>query len=167
MKHVIPSVVLGLIVLNVSLAPAVAGEDARASARVLNDMHRVNQKDMRLGQLAQEKGSTLQIRGLGENVVRDLKKADEAVAVVARRVGTRLRRSNAASSSDIRRLQMLSGSAFDEAFVKLLIKDHQLNRRKLISAERTLVPGDIKELVRTYLPTLEKHLEWATTADPL
>jgi putative membrane protein len=140
---------------------AIAGNTRQETRRLLNDIHRSNQKDMRMGLLAQEKGTTLQVRGLGETLVRDLRNADKAITFVAQRAGVKLNAADPTGYSEVRRLQYLSGQAFDHAFLRTLISDHQKHRQKLLSAKDALPQKDVKELVQSFVPTLDKHLEWA------
>ncbi len=142
------------------LAAAGGATQRHATLTVLNEIHLTNQTEVQLGQLAQEKGTTLQVRGLGETLVRDHQNADQAVAQLARRSGMGLT-SHLATAPEVRQLKLLSGTDFDKAFAQTLIKDHQTDMQKLLSEKDALPSSDVRELVMNFLPTLQKHLEWA------
>lgn len=152
------------LVLGIGLSPwmvAASGEAQRhTTLKVLNQLHFTNQKELQLGQIAQEKGSTLQIRNLGENLIRDHQNADQAVTQLAQRSGIGLQ-SHAASTPEVRRLRSLSGAEFDRTFAQVLIEDHQTDLQALRTEQEALPSSDVRELVRNFLPTLEKHLAWA------
>jgi putative membrane protein len=153
----------GVVVLLVSVSvPGLTGFNRRIAGRLISELYRSTQKDIQLGALAQEKGTTLQIRGLGESLSRDLQTVDDAVRFLARREGLHLSVSDPEGFSEIQRLQVLSGAAFDEAFVRTIIRSYERNRRILHTTEQVMSTGDAKELVQNILPTLQKHLDWAS-----
>jgi putative membrane protein len=62
----------------------------------------------------------------------------------------------------ISNLAMLSGTAFDKAYIQLMVTDHQ-NAVKLYSAAANDRIEDIQRFARKTLPVLKMHLDSATT----
>src|SRR5688572_22786392 len=47
--------------------------------QVLSDLHKTNQKEIQLGQLAQQKGASAEVRNFGQHLIKDHQEADAKV----------------------------------------------------------------------------------------
>jgi putative membrane protein len=127
--------------------------------QVLTVMHASHKKELQLGQLALDKGTTLQTRGLGESLIKDSQKADDALVQVVQHTGLEIPPEPV--SAEWVQLKPLSGPAFDRAFAQAVIRMHEQDLQKLRPAAEDLPSIEVRRLVENYLPTIEKHLEWA------
>jgi putative membrane protein len=59
------------------------------------------------------------------------------------------------------RLNRLSGSAFDKAYISAMVEDHQKDVQKFERATRNLSNPDLKQWATTTLPVLQEHLQQA------
>lgn len=118
--------------------------------------------EVKLGQLAEEKGSSQAVKDFGKRMVEDHSAANEKLQTIASREKVDL--PTGISKKDQKtydQLSQLSGDAFDRAYAKDMVKDHQHD----ISAFKDEASGGqnpaIKGFASQTLPTLEDHLKMA------
>lgn len=130
---------------------------------VLNDLHHADQMEIHMGKLAQEKGSTEDMRNYGKRLVSDDQDNDMQVMDLAAKEGVTLQvtESGVLDKIEVKHLRGLSGSAFDQKFAKLMIDAHKKDIAKMESAQKSPLPDDVRKLVVNTVPTLQKHLEMA------
>jgi len=58
-------------------------------------------------------------------------------------------------------LQKLNGDAFDKAFVKQIVKDHQKDIKYFEKEQNSLKDPQLKSFARQTLPVLQEHLQMA------
>jgi putative membrane protein len=121
--------------------------------------------------MAEQKGSTKQVKDYGRMLVQDHEKADEQVRQVADEMHVELRidkddRPQTVLEHDqeqqrkMEQLQRLSGKVFDLTFAQLMSNGHQHAIDIVKNAEPTR-RGDLKNLLDTLLPVLQKHKDVA------
>lgn len=82
--------------------------------------------EVKLGQLAKDRGSNKEVKDSGDRMVKDHGKANDELKDVASKKGVILRDSNNASNKALYdRLSRLSGDAFDKAYMRTMVQDHQ------------------------------------------
>jgi predicted outer membrane protein len=202
---------------------------------VLMKMHRTNQLEIRVGKLAQSRGSTAKVRSFGATLVKDHTANDQKVVALAKKLGVSLtrdgmdstgrygmrkgedsRRNRANDSTygrpdsasregyrrgdstyspgyqhgdtnyaqrsdsmgrhgyrgerfeqrdsthaDIQRLGTLRGAAFDAAFASAMVDGHNKAISLLEQAQNQVQSADLKSLISSTMPTLQKHLQTA------
>ena len=118
--------------------------------------------EVKLGQLAQDKGSSSAVKEFGKRMVDDHSKANDQLKQVASQknitLPTELSRKDQATYD---RLSKLSGAAFDRAYARDMVNDHQ---KDVAAFEREANNGkdnDIKNFASQTLPTLQDHLKQA------
>lgn len=128
---------------------------------VLNDLHQANQQEIRMGQLAVEKGSTPDVRDYGKMLIDDHQANDQKVIALAAKSGVSLKNADAGIYEKIQmsNLKGFTGRSFDENFAKHMVADHKKDIESLQSAQKSPLPQDIREFVGDTLPALQKHLE--------
>jgi len=137
-------------------------EDAQS---VLSDLHKSNQMEIRMGELAKEKGQSADVRSFGGRLVKDHGEADEKVKTLADKQGIVLEPTGklmkAIHNHDIEQLSKKSGKDFDKEFADAMVKDHQKDIAKLEKAQQSLGGTPTGELIGKLLPTLHEHLDAA------
>ncbi len=163
-------------------APPESSEKSRMPSedRILNRIHLVNQLNIRAGELARQKGTTLEIRSFGSRLVRDHTAADQRVKryAVAHNitllgpdkfaeaaeehpsdlVTPRHRRIQQRMQEVVEKLPTLEGPAFDREFLTIMERGHEMAVSSFRSAQDRL-PGDsqLRELIAQLLPVLTNH----------
>ena len=144
--------------------PGAAGTSGTSMAdrNFVEDMAADSQAEITLGQLAQQKATTPEVKEFGEVMVRDHTKANEELKGIAAKHNIELKADLSDDHKDLReRLAKLSGSEFDREYMKAMVDDHEeaVDNAKE-KAEKSDNP-EIKQWASKTLPTLEQHLERA------
>jgi putative membrane protein len=81
--------------------------------------------EVKLGQLAKDRGSNKAVKDFGDRMVKDHGKANDELRDVASKKGVILHDSmNATNKALYDRLSRLSGDAFDKAYMRTMVQDH-------------------------------------------
>jgi putative membrane protein len=120
-----------------------------------------------LGKLAAEKGSNPDVKAFGQRMVDDHSRANDQLRSLATSKGIKV--SDHMSADAVRdrgRLGALSGAAFDRAYMRMMVKDHETDVAAFKrAAGRDGGDADIKGFAQSTLPTLEDHLKMARDVD--
>lgn len=124
-----------------------------------------NLAEIKVGQLAQQKGATDGVRHLGAVLEQDHSAANSQAMTAASSMGvTPPSQPSAKERAEYQHLASLSGNRFDQAFVKAMVKDH----KKDIAAfrkEAKAGSGPAASYAKASLPTLRKHLQLAESLE--
>jgi putative membrane protein len=118
--------------------------------------------EVKLGQLAQEKGSNDLVRSFGKRMVDDHSKANDKLKEVASRESITLPNDLSAkdqATSD--RLSKLNGAAFDRAYARDMVKDHETDVAAFQKEANGGKTDSLKSFASETLPTLQDHLKQA------
>ena len=114
--------------------------------------------EVELGKLAAEKASTADVKQFGQRMVDDHSKAnDELKALASRKSVTLPTAIDAASKATVDKLSKLSGDAFDHAYMRDMVKDHNKDVAEFRHVSTTATDADLKAWAAKTLPTLEDH----------
>src|SRR3978361_1619174 len=84
------------------------------------------QAEVALGRLATEKAGSQQVRQFGQQMVTDHSQANQELMAIAKQQNLTLpTKPDSASVSTEQRLQASSGAAFDSAYTRDMVQDHQ------------------------------------------
>lgn len=118
--------------------------------------------EVQLGQLAQQQGSSDQVKQFGERMVSDHQSANEKLQTIAQSSNIELPTTlSKHDQKELTRLQSLHGAAFDKAYAKDMRADH---RKDIHEFEREAKHGEdsqLKQFADSTLPTLKDHLAMA------
>jgi len=118
--------------------------------------------EVQLGQLAQKKSSSEDIRKFGQHMVNDHTKLGEEMRSVAGKVGVEgPSGTSVGAKATAAKLDLLTGDTFDKAYIKAMVKDH---RDDLKSFEKEATSGansEIKAAAKKGAETVRHHLEMA------
>ena len=111
------------------------------------------------GKLAQTKGASPEVRDFGAMMVKDHTKANEKLKSIAQGKNVTLpTEPDAKHKATQQKLEALSGSAFDRAYVEAQVADHEATASLL---ERQIDAGqdpDARAFAQETLPTVSAHL---------
>ena len=146
--------------LTVSALQAHSASSADADRMFMKKAIQGDLAEVRMGELAQERGTNEEVKKFGEKLTTDHGANLETAKSVAQSVGVEPPSApNANQSATYDRLNKLSGAQFDRQFAKSMVQDH----KKDIKAFRyeSKKSGAIADFARHTLPTLQQHLQIA------
>lgn len=118
--------------------------------------------EVQMGQMALNKSSDAQVRQLAQRIVDDDTKANDQLKVLAQNKQVTL---PTAAPSDTQKetgnLQTKNGSAFDQAWSKAVVKNHQAAVKLFTQESKQTKDTDLHQFVQATLPTLQDHLQLA------
>ena len=130
-------------------------------AKFLADAVRGDLAEVKMGELAQERGQSEGVRELGEMLVEDHSKAMKETAELAQDLGViPPAQPTAEQTQKHDALARLSGAEFDREFAAEMVKAHE---ETIAKYEKQAQSGDseVAKHAEDLLPTLEQHLAMA------
>ena len=145
------------------LAGAFAGTAALAAPPrlFLMDAGKGDNSEIALGRLAEQRGASPAAKDAGRMLQRDHSASKDAAAPLLRKfrmpppVGVK-----PDARAEMRRLERLSGRAFDAEFARFSVMEHQKDIAKFQAQART-GDRDTATFARSQLPVLRHHLQMA------
>jgi putative membrane protein len=118
--------------------------------------------EMKLGQLARNKGTADSLKKFGERMMEDHSKAWDELKHAAEHENIVLPRGmSAKDQSTYEALSKLSGAAFDRAYARDMVNDHEEDIAEFNKEANGGHNPTIKDFAVQTLPTLEDHLKQA------
>jgi putative membrane protein len=118
--------------------------------------------EVKLGQLAEERGSNPVVKSFGEKMVSDHTAAGNQLQVAAKGEGMAVSPDMTADDrATYERLSTLSGPSFDQAYAAAMVQDHE---HDISDFEKEAAQGndsEIRKFASNTLPTLREHLSLA------
>lgn len=122
--------------------------------------------EVKLGELAQTKGVSSEVKALGKMLVDEHSKANEELKAIAAQKNISLPTSMSEECQETYNdLASKSGTEFDEAFAEAMVKDH---KKDLDAFKKQADKGedpDLKAWAAGKVSTLEHHLDMAKSAE--
>jgi len=137
--------------------------------KVLRKLHHIDQEEIQAGQLAQQKGTTGDVKDYGATLVRDHTKADQDVKTLASKMNVDLeatkndarhREKQQVMQNKMDQLQKMSGKEFDRAFAQMMVNGHR-EAIEMVKTARADAKPELKSFLERLLPTLQKHEDTA------
>ena len=144
----------------------------RANTRtVLSQIHEANLMEIALAKMAEEKGSTSEVRAYADQLVQDHTNVDETIVAMAQKSVAHLQNGTAAHREGRRemahekqleqKLKSANGSDFDRLFLQQTSSDHERLIRKLQHDREDASDDELEALIDKMIPILEQHRELA------
>ena len=109
-------------------------------------------------------GGMLEVQ-LGQKMVDDHTKANDDLKAIASKDSIELPTAlDAKHQARLDKLSKLSGAAFDKAYVKDQLKDHQMDVREFQAESQGGTNADVKDFATKTLPVLQQHLDMVKVA---
>jgi putative membrane protein len=116
--------------------------------------------EVELGKLAQEKGQSQEVKNLGEKMVRDHSKANDELRNIAQKNNIQLPEGMLDKHKEhVDELSELSGEEFDNAYLELMVEDHDEDVEMFEKASENYGIEDVREWANKTLGTLREHEE--------
>ena len=120
--------------------------------------------EVELGKLATQKAQSDDVKKFGQKMVDDHSKANDQLKQLASQKGVTLPTTmDRSSQKEYDRLSKLSGSDFDQEYMKHMVSDHKKDVSEFKSEASKAKDADLKQWAQTTLPVLEEHLKLAQT----
>jgi putative membrane protein len=136
--------------------------EVAADSLFIRDAVNGSSLEIRLGTLAQEKGSSSGVKEFARRTVADHTRMRDQWRELAGRneVNTTLSLDPAAEEAATR-MATLSGADFDRAYLSQTVSAHQADIAKFQQASQSADAPDVRQLAANALPVLERHLSQA------
>jgi putative membrane protein len=144
---------LGFIVSARAVSANNPAASAPSTAEVLGKLHRSNVKEIRMGEMARDRGSAKDVKAFGKTLIKDHTDADAKVAKLAKEEKVDL----AANTPEVGSTEMTMGAGFDAAFAKSMLEDHKKDIAEVEAARDATKDEKLKALLVKLLPVLKKH----------
>jgi putative membrane protein len=156
--------IAGAILAAAGFAAAQAPNDAQIAHIVVT----ANQVDIDAGKLAQQKGSTADVKSFGKQMVTDHSGVNKQATALVTKLGVKPEDNptsqslKAGGQDNVKRLKTLKGRAFDKAYV-----DHEVtyHEQVLQAIDTALLPNakneELKGLIQKVRPAIDAHLQHA------
>lgn len=140
---------------------ALSGKDAK----FIHAAAAGGQMEVALGKLAAEKATSDDVKKFGQRMVDDHSKANDKLMQLAQNKGVDLAKDKEKTDQKIQkasdRLSKQEGDAFDKAYMKMMVSDHQKDVKEFEKASNDAQDADVKAFASETLPTLQDHLKMA------
>lgn len=118
--------------------------------------------EVQLGQIAQDQGDNQRVKDFGAMMIRDHGKANDELKSIASAKNVTLSDSLMADhKKHVADMKKKKGSAFDKAYMSMMVKDHQKDIQEFEKASNNLSDGEVKAFATRTLPVLKTHLDSA------
>ena len=115
------------------------------------------------GQLAQQKGSTSDIKEFGQKMVADHTQINEKLMVpVAKQIGAAQPKGpSKKDKKEYAKLQGMSGQQFDTAYLQMMVQDHQKDLKDYQQEAQSAQNPMVKQAAQEGATVIQKHLQLA------
>jgi putative membrane protein len=142
-----------------------ASAQAKSDSEFITDAIKGDNSEVMLGKIAEQRGTSKAVKSFGRTLVKDHGKAKREASVVARKLGVDVPNEvSDEAAQEQKKLEGLSGSAFDKEFANYMVSDHQKDVSEF-EEQAKAGPGDVSKLAKKTLPTLRKHLKAARSLE--
>ncbi|MEO6883915.1 MAG: DUF4142 domain-containing protein [Bacteroidia bacterium] len=132
-------------------------------AQFLVKFAEINLEEIQLGKLAQQMGTTMDLKELGEMMENDHTKSLNELTTLALKKSITLPTSlDSNAQNDSTKLSKLSGNEFDTHYCDMMVSGHKIAIALFEKESTDASDPAIRQMAITTLPILKKHLEQAT-----
>ena len=111
-----------------------------------------------LGQLAQQKSESPDVKQLGQKMMENRAKLDEQLKPIAQKLDvTQPKKPSKKEKELMAKLEALSGSQFDEEYIKAVAKDNQQDVKDLQSEAQSASDPALQQAAKQDAPVLAEH----------
>lgn len=122
--------------------------------------------EVAVGQVASSKAASADVKQFAQRMVTDHTKANQELNQTASKSGVTLPQGVAKEDkAKADRLTRLEGAAFDKAYMKMMVEDHEKTVALFEKEANSGSDPDMKAFAQKTLPTLKEHLEMARSVE--
>jgi putative membrane protein len=148
-------------------APSPQASGKKNSAAILAQIHQASLKEIAIGEMAEGKASSSEVRAYADQLVQDHTNTDQMVVAMAQKTGAHLhdsasgRHESAHGKLVDQKLSSASGAGFDRLFLQKTSSDNERLIRSLQQEREDASDDDIEALIDKIVPILEQHRDLA------
>jgi putative membrane protein len=118
--------------------------------------------EVEAGKVAEKNGQKENVKSFGSQMVKDHGKANDDLMAVATKMGVTLpAKVSAEHQAKLDKMSKMSGEAFDMAYMKAMVEDHEKTVADFEKASGTVKNADLKKFIDDTLPVIKEHLKMA------
>lgn len=160
MKTISAAMVALLLMAGIAIA-----QDKPNDAQIAEILTTANQADIDAGKLAQSKGTDKEVKSFGQEMVTDHTASNNSAAQLVKKLNVKPEQSGTSkklksgAEDNMKKLQGLSGPAFDKAYI-----DHEVDFHQTVldAIDKTLLPSvsnpELKSAITSTRPVIAAHL---------
>jgi putative membrane protein len=134
-------------------------QNVRADSLFIGEVNTSNNLELRLSRIAENRASADVVKRCAQKMITDHGSMQRDWASVFARSGAQTRAANDPQmQGQVSRLQGLSGTDFDWAYMATMVANHREAVNQFQTARRTAQSSEVRELVARSLPYLQEHL---------
>jgi putative membrane protein len=134
-------------------------QNVRADSLFIGEVNTSNNLELRLSRIAENRASADVVKRFAQKMITDHGSMQRDWASVFARSGAQTRAANDPQmQGQVSRLQGLSGTDFDWAYMATMVANHREAVNQFQTARRTAQSSEVRELVARSLPYLQEHL---------
>lgn len=142
-----------------------AAKTSAADARFAKDAAMGGMTEVEMGKVAVKNASSDKVKQFGQRMIDDHSKAgDELKSVAAKDNVTLPAELDAKHKAMVDKYAALNGTAFDRAYMRDMVKDHEADVAEFQKEANAGTNYDLKNWAGSTLPTLQEHLRLAREA---
>ncbi|HWF07164.1 MAG TPA: DUF4142 domain-containing protein [Bryobacteraceae bacterium] len=147
-------------------ATGAAAKTTASDARFAKDAAIGGMTEVEMGKIAVKNGSSDKVKQFGQRMIDDHSKAaDQLKSVAAKDNITLPTELDAKHKAMVDKYAAMTGTAFDRAYMRDMVKDHQTDVADFQKESNSGSNYDLKNWAGTTLPTLQEHLRLARDAE--
>lgn len=118
--------------------------------------------EVELGKVAEKNGQRSDVKEFGSRMVKDHGKANDDLKDVASKMGVTVPdKIGARHQADIDKMSKKTGDAFDSAYARDMVADHEKDIAEFEKARGEVSNEDLKKFIDDTIPVMKEHLEMA------
>jgi putative membrane protein len=123
--------------------------------------------EVQAAQLAEQKTQDPKVKDFAEQMIKDHTAANQQLTTIAQQKGLTVPTAlDSKDQKEIDKLQTLSGSKFDRAYMKGQARDHEAMLKLLQKESSSGKDSDLKSFADQTIPTIQKHIDMVKTDTP-
>ena len=146
-------------------APKTSGEKAVLTPEEKSFVLKANQinlQEVKLGDLAEKKGQSSDVKGFGERMVKDHGQAEDQLKALAHDKDVSLPSAvDAEGKATFNKLNKFSGAAFDKEYISAMASGHKQALELFQAQEKKTADKQLKDWIGKTAPVVEQHMKSA------
>ena len=153
-----------LLLLGLLVVPAVGADkkDTFSDADFIKKLYSDGVLEIKLGNLAKDKSDNKDVQAFGKKMAQDHSDANKRLEKIAKALDITLSdKLDKKHQASYDALNKLKGSAFDKAYTKHMVEDHDKAVTMFTKAMNNAKDKDLRDFAKNHLPIIKDHLSLA------
>lgn len=132
------------------------------STSALNHLHHINQKEIELARLGEEKAQSNEVKQASKRIRQDHEQADKRLRDAAKQANVELTEYQPATHDRAvrERLEQFEGRQFDQAYLEVMQMGHQMAMQNLDNIQELAAGNEqLRQAVDVVRPTIQQHMQ--------